>query len=86
MSNEVKYRSPNSLSREPYGTLWREFDDNKGIAYFIQTSSNEEEPDWVPLGDFLESVLADDLMRDEVLLQEYLTRFTIKKCVGASRL
>lgn len=66
----IKYVRPNKFTHEPYGTIHTiKFGDSR--ERYIQVSKDEDNPNWIPLGTFLEKAfehqLGDRSFIDETL-------------------
>lgn len=52
--NVVRYTRPSKMDRMPFCTHWVYQDENDEEEHYIQTSSKENEPEWVRAGLVLE--------------------------------
>lgn len=53
----TRYKVPTKFDFAEYGAACR-VQDGDSVSYFIQLSADEEKPNWVPLGNFLEKAFS----------------------------
>jgi hypothetical protein len=63
----IKHTIPGKYNLEPYKTVWKvEGTDNPDLKY-IQISKDEQSPNWVTIGDFLQLVFKPEIEKEEFL-------------------
>lgn len=74
--------APNKFIQDAYGTIHAVKDEASlganasryEFQYYIQTSQNEEIPQWIPLGDFLVKVFESEIANQE-FMESCLSKF-----------
>ena len=61
MQNRIeKYSAPTRLDKEPQGSIWtHKKDSDLHITLYVQTSDNQEAPEWITLGDLLSKTMKE---------------------------
>ncbi len=72
----VRYQVMNNKEKAPYATACKVVKGYDGgpdeeASFYIQISKNEEKPNWIPIGSFLEGAFKD-MFEDETFLDECL--------------
>lgn len=70
----VRYSAPTKYDSAEYGQIWRQQLDNRYEQY-IQVSKDEEKPEWIKMGVFLEKALCHKFY-DETFIKECLKQYT----------
>jgi hypothetical protein len=66
----IRFNKPTILDYFPYKTIIQVNNtETGGCQYFIQSSKNDKEPQWVTLGQLLEHVLSDNIHKTEFINQ-----------------
>lgn len=60
----VKYTHPTALNKEPYKTIWKVHNQGEDYDIYIQTSPDEDLPQWVTLGFILEKTISNQLTKE----------------------
>jgi hypothetical protein len=59
-----KYFPPTRLDMLKFNTLWKNIETDIP-SYYIQTSHDKENPNWISLGYLFEKTLTEEFIRDE---------------------
>jgi len=73
---QIRYKKLSTHEPAPYAELCKvilNYDDTKkeSSSHYIQTSKDEENPKWITIGEFIESLLKEELIKKE-FLEKYL--------------
>jgi hypothetical protein len=70
----VRYSAPTKYCLFPYGQIWKHMGDGEQYTLYIQASINENEPNWLKMGDFLERVFHRQL-NDPLFIEQCLALY-----------
>jgi hypothetical protein len=71
----IKYTPPSKYEIAPYGTTWQVEKSDKPLDYYIQISKDEQNPCWLPMGDFLVLVNQKHIL-EEKFINECLSKLS----------
>ena len=81
----IRYNVPTKYDRAPHGEVVKVITgmgDDEKYSHYVQTSGNEEMPNWIRMGDFLEESLENmfdnELFVDELMQKRNLLKFENK--------
>lgn len=65
----VRYTAPTKVCSLVCGQIWKHVKDDGKYRYWIQSSQDSTNPEWLPMGEFLERVFADKLLDKDFIGQ-----------------
>jgi len=63
----TRFSPPGKYDKAPFKTIYRMSKDDTHWGYYLQTSTNAEEPEWIPMGYFFERAFESFLTHQEFI-------------------
>jgi len=80
----IKYSVPTKLETAPFGTVWKALVGDSGHQIYLQTSKDEQNPQWERAGYVLEKVFQESL-KDDVFIERILKQLEAERVPVAGR-